>query len=753
MPHAFRYFLFIFCLADCILAGQESPIPERQEIPEYRLQRDYRPEATAVRVEEPLKIDGHLDEEVWKVAPLAGPLLQYQPSSYTHMDQETYFRVAYDDDYLYVGIWCWDTEPERIVARFMRRDDELWNDDSVNINLDTFNDLRNSYTFLVNPNGTRHDAISTNNGNYNSRWDGVWKAKTQVNEYGWQVEVALPLTTFSFDPESSQWGLNVGRRIKRLDQRGIWSSPRNAVRGYYMSEAGKLNGLRDLKQGLGLELNPYILGKQSDDKDLGTDDFEFEWGGDFRYRITPKMSATLSYNTDFAAAETDARQVNLTRFSLFFPEKRRFFLEDAGVFNFGGLGGRFRRRSGTRASPVILPYFSRRIGLNDEGQVVPLLGAAKLSGHVGNYNVGVIDAVVESNGELNSQNAFVGRVTREIFNQSTVGALVTHGDPNSDYDNLLLGADFQYLTNKFLEKYRLEINAFAVGTESDHPDFDDGLAPVFGTSAVLPADEFDIEVALMHVDDDFNPAMGFAPRTGVRRYYTRWLYKPYIESKDWLRQVYYSYEGEYITDLSDQLQSSKHLLTPFQLFFESGDSVLLEIENSADVPSSDFRIYNVEGDENDVFIPSADYSWTRGILALQTSSRRKLQFKHDYSFGDFYNGTRTENTSELTYLPSKHFGAELSYSNQDVELPAGDFNVKLASMTALINFTPDFTWSSVVQYDNISDSLGINSRLIWEYRPGARIFLVLNQSYLDETTGFVRKQMDATLKLSSIFRF
>ncbi len=420
MPHTFRYFLFIFCLADCILAGQESPIPERQEIPEYRLQRDYRPEATAVRVEEPLKIDGHLDEEVWKVAPLAGPLLQYQPSSYTHMDQETYFRVAYDDDYLYVGIWCWDTEPERIVARFMRRDDELWNDDSVNINLDTFNDLRNSYTFLVNPNGTRHDAISTNNGNYNSRWDGVWKAKTQVNEYGWQVEVALPLTTFSFDPESSQWGLNVGRRIKRLDQRGIWSSPRNAVRGYYMSEAGKLNGLRDLKQGLGLELNPYILGKQSDDKDLGTDDFEFEWGGDFRYRITPKMSATLSYNTDFAAAETDARQVNLTRFSLFFPEKRRFFLEDAGVFNFGGLGGRFRRRSGTRASPVILPYFSRRIGLNDEGQVVPLLGAAKLSGHVGNYNVGVIDAVVESNGELNSQNAFVGRVTREIFNQSTV---------------------------------------------------------------------------------------------------------------------------------------------------------------------------------------------------------------------------------------------------------------------------------------------------------------------------------------------
>ena len=750
MPQAFRYILFIFCLTDCSLAGGESPIPERQEIPAYRLDRDYRPEVTAVRVDEPPKIDGHLDEDVWKTAPMAGPLLQYQPSSYTHLDQETFFRVAYDDNYLYVAIWCWDTEPDRRVARYMRRDDELWNDDSVNINLDTFNDLRNSYTFLVNPNGTRHDAISTNNANYNSRWDGVWEAKTQITDYGWQVEVALPLTTFSFDPASSQWGLNVGRRIKRLDQRGIWSSPRNAVRGYYMAEAGKLNGLSGLKQGLGLELNPYILGKQSEDKDRATDDFEFEWGGDFRYRITPKMSASLSYNTDFAAAETDARQVNLTRFSLFFPEKRRFFLEDAGVFNFGGLG---RRRAGTRASPVILPYFSRRIGLNNEGQVVPLIGAAKLSGRVGDYNIGVIDAVVDANGGLDSQNAFVGRVTREILDQSTVGALVTHGDPNSDYDNLLLGTDFQFLTNKFLNNYRLEVSAFAVATESDHPDFQDGLAPVFGSSIVLPADEFDIEVALMHVDDDFNPAMGFAPRTGVRRYYTRWAYKPLIESKDWLRQLYYSYEGEYITDLSNQLQSSKHLIEPLHLLFESGDEIFFEIENSADVPGSDFRIYNVAGDENDVFIPVGDYSWTRGIIGFQTSSRRKLQFQHDYSFGDFYDGTRTEDTSELTYLPSKHFGAEISYSNQDVELPAGDFNVKLASLTALINFTPDFTWSNVVQYDNVSDSLGVNSRLIWEYRPGARIFLVLNQSYLDERTGFVRKQMDTTLKLSSIFRF
>ena len=361
--------------------------------------------------------------------------------------------------------------------------------------------------------------------------------------------------------------------------------------------------------------------------------------------------------------------------------------------------------------------------------------------------------MVDANGDMDSQNILVGRVTREIFDQSTIGALFTHGDPNSEYENLLLGTDIQYLTNTFLNNYRLELNGFAVATESGHPNFEGGLAPVFGANAVLPADEFDIEVALMHVDDDFNPAMGFAPRTGVRRYYTRLVHKPYIDSKDWLRQMYYTYEGEYITDLSNQRQSSKHLFTPLQLLFESGDTFLMEIASSTDAPVDDFRIYNVAGDDDDVFISVQDYSWTRGIFALKTSSRRKLQFQHEYSFGNFYDGTRMENTSELVYLPSKHFGAELSYSDQDVELSAGDFNIKLASLTTMVNFTPDLTWSTVAQYDNVSDTMGINSRLVWEYGPGARIFLVINQSYLDERAGFVRKQMDTTLKMSSTFRF
>ncbi len=738
----------VFLLASLVADTQmkiKRTIPENPDIPAYRLERGYKPEINAVRLEKPPKIDGILDDEAWLNAEVGGPIIQNSPRAGKQMDQQTEFRVAYDSNNIYVAVWCWDSEPDKIVARYMRRDDSMRPDDYVIIALDTFNDLRNGYWFRFNPNGTRQDGIISNNINLNTQWDGIWEVKTKVTDKGWFAELAFPLTTFSFDPETSEWGLNLTRNLKRVDQRGIWASPRSSMRSYYMAEAGKLKGLSGLKQGLGLELNPYLLGKESENRDTDESDFDFEWGGDFRYRLSPKMSATLSYNTDFAAAETDARQVNLTRFSLFFPEKRRFFLEDAGVFNFGGLGGRIRR--GARTNPVILPYFSRRIGLSSTGLVVPLVGAAKLTGRVGDFDIGVIDAVVDSSGDLDSQNIFVGRVSRQVLDQSSVGLLITHGDPNSDFDNLLLGSDFRYLNNKFLNKYRLEANAFILGTQSDDPVFDDSLASSFGGNFVIPADEFEIESSFLQIDENFNPAMGFAPRRGIRRFGSTVTYQPRPEQVDWLRQYFLIYEGEYVTNLSNELESSKHILTPLSFVFESSDRVYFRLENNFDAPLNDFEI------SDSVIISSGDYEWNRGIFGIETATKRMVNMTHELSFGSFYNGDRTENRTELNYLPSKHFGTELSYTLQNVELPGGDFDIKLASLTALVNVTPDFTWSNVVQYDNISDTLGINSRLIWEYRPGKRVFLVLNQSYLDERTGLVLKQMDTTLKLSSILRF
>lgn len=714
-------------------------------ISEFRLERGYKPEIRAVRVETPPKIDGKLDDDVWGNADVSGPLIQYRPRAGIAMDQQTEFRVAYDSSYLYVAVWCWDTEPNEIVARYMRRDDSMRPDDYVILVFDTFNDQRNGYWFRFNPNGTRQDALVSNNANINSQWDGIWELKTTVTDQGWFAEAAFPLTTFSFDPDSTEWGLNLSRNLARNSQRGIWASPRLSMRSYYVSEAGKLKGLGDLKQGLGLEFNPYILASSFDDDSAGTSGSEFDWGGDFRYRISPKMSATLSYNTDFAAAETDARQVNLTRFSLFFPEKRRFFLEDAGVFNYGGLGGRVRR--GRRTTPVFLPYFSRRIGLNSSGQVIPLVGAAKLSGRVGEYDIGVINAVIDSSENLGSQNTFVGRVSRQVLDQSSVGALVTHGDPNSDFDNLVVGTDFRYLSDSFLSKYRLEASAFFLGSQSDDPDFDSGFSPSLGGNFIIPADEFEVEGSFLQIDEDFNPAMGFAPRRGIRRYSTAATYQPRPEKVPWLRQYRLTYEGEYVTNLSNALESSRHLLTPLSFEFESLDRLYFRLENTFDAPDSDFTVSRT------ATIEAGEYEWNRGILGFESATNRVVDVTYEYSFGSFYDGDRMESRSGLVYQPSKHFGLEVDYTFQNVELPSLEFDIEVASLTALVNITPDLTWTNLAQYDNISDTLGINSRLIWEYKPGQRLFLVLNQSYLDERTGFVRQQMDTTIKLSSIFRF
>ena len=251
----------------------------------------------------------------------------------------------------------------------------------------------------------------------------------------------------------------------------------------------------------------------------------------------------------------------------------------------------------------------------------------------------------------------------------------------------------------------------------------------------------------MQLDDKFNPALGFAPRKGIRRYSTTWTYQPRPQEVQWLRQYILSYEGEYITNLDDQLESSRHVFTPLSLEFESSDEIYFQFENSFDAPLEDFTVLRSG------IVPVGDYEWNRGILGLSTATQRMLSMEYEYSFGSFYDGERKEHAVEFSIVPSKHFGLEVAYTYQDVRLPNAAFDIELASLTALVNVTPDLTWSNLAQYDTISDTMGINSRLIWEYRPGKKLFLVVNQSYLDERTGFVRQQMDTTFKLSSIFRF
>ena len=314
-------------------------------------------------------VDGRLDDVVWQDAPLGGPLTQFLPNQGGPMSEPTEFRIVYDEDALYLGVWCYDSEPDRITARLMEREGPIWMDDYIIFVLDTFHDRRNGYVFFVNPNGAQRDGLISDNIQENHDWDGIWSVRTSRNREGWQLEAAIPFKTLSFSPDAATWGFNLERMIQRRAERGRWSGAHAQFRTGNVSEAGELTGLQGLKQGYGLELRPYVLGRsRRDEVDDRRTSSTVETGGDLRYRIAPNLAATLSTNTDFAETEVDARQLNFTRFPLFFPEKRSFFLDDGGIFNFGGL-----------RSNELIPFFSRRIGLGPEGEVVPIRGAASLS--------------------------------------------------------------------------------------------------------------------------------------------------------------------------------------------------------------------------------------------------------------------------------------------------------------------------------------------------------------------------------------
>ena len=412
--------------------------------------------AIAVKVPKGPVVDGRLDDPVWDLAEDGGPLIQSDPDEGAQATERTEFRIVYDDRAIYVGVWCYDREPSKIVAREMARDRRIFSDDWIIIIFDTFLDRRNGYQFATNPNGARTDALITNNTGRNESWDTIWESRVTIDDEGWKAEVAIPFRSLSFDPDAVAWGFNIHRRVKRIGETNRWSGARRHLRSYTISEAGLLVGLEGLRQGVGLDVVPYVLSKLRDERRAGDTDTEFTGGFDARYRVTPNLTASLSYNTDFAETEVDARQINLTRFPLFFPEKRDFFLEDAGIFRFGGLG--------SSSSGRLLPFFSRRVGLSDDGDVVPTLVAGKVTGRVNDYNLGVLDAVLDEHTGLSVKNACVTRVSRNVFDRSSVGMILTHGDPNSDNENLMAGGDFGYYTAELFGGQIFEANAFVLGS-------------------------------------------------------------------------------------------------------------------------------------------------------------------------------------------------------------------------------------------------------------------------------------------------
>lgn len=695
-----------------------------------------RPAITALRVEQGPIVDGRLNDAVWRQAPAGHLRQQYLPRQNAPMTEQTVFRIVYDHANLYLGVWCHDSEPERIVARLMEREGPLWLDDNIIFVFDTFRDRRNGYVFFVNPNGARRDGLISGNVNENHDWDGLWTVRTTRDHEGWKAEAAIPFATLNFDPGVTTWGFNLDRTIQRKAESGRWSAAEPQFRTGNVSEAGELSGVNGLRQGLGLELRPVVLGRGHRERRGARTTSGLEWGGDVRYRLTPTLSATLSYQTDFAETEVDLRQINLTRFPLFFPEKRHFFLEDGGVFHFAGL-----------RTNELVPYFSRRIGLSREGIRVPITVAGKISGQAGPYHVGVINAVMDADGPQGRGHAFAARVTRNLLEQSSAGLLFTTGDPNGGRETHLLGGDFRYRTTRWRGDRVVEANVFALASMAAGNGTSE-VSPAFGVNAAYPNDRWVAEARFLEVSRNFRPALGFVPRSGVRTYKSLWSFRPRPALRKNVRQWRFTYENEVFTDRSNRLESSRHRLTPLFIDFTGSDKLSLHVERSTDRPRTTFAIGGSR------IIPAGEHGWTEAVVRLDAAPRRPVSGFLEAGRGGYYHGQRDRYSLGLDILPWRHLSARLHYDYNRVDLPAGGFSTHLSALRLGWHFTPDLLWSHLLQYDSLSRSLGYHGRIRWEFRPGSSVVLILNQGFVREEAGTLAAQeTDAVLKLGMVFRF
>ncbi len=702
-----------------------------------------KPSLGALRVETPPVLDGRLDEPQWQRAPVATKLYQYEPRIGEELSEKTEFRFLYDDDHLYLGVWCFDKNPEGIIARSMSRDFSISSDDYIYFMFDTFHDQRNGYVFSVNPNAARYDSLVSRGTNSNSNWDGVWNAKTTIDDEGWKAEIQIPFSSVSFDTDNDTWGFNMSRNVRRKSERGRWTGARPEIRTRYPGEAGDIVGLEGMKQGLGVEFRPYVIGRYREREE--DTDWLGDTGFDLRYRLTPNLSATLSYNTDFAETEVDDRQVNLTRFPLFFPEKRTFFLEDSGIYDFGGLTSSRRSRTGLRN--LVIPYFTRRIGLSEDGDIVPIIFADKVAGRIGETEIGFTHVMLESKHNIERQNVFSGRVVKHFGEQSSLGVLATAGDPNSNGDNYLIGADYHFRTSEFMGGKFLQADVFALGTRTTGTEASDSSDYAYGLTVSYPNEPLYLEGKYIEVGEDFDPALGFVRRQGVRAYAGTVNYTHRPEESPWIRQFLLGVSTEHFTDLSNELDSAEYEFTPFELEFASADELKFSVVHSFDSPDEPFEI------SDGVFIEEGDYSWTEAVLEFQMARKRIVAMDLELSRGEFYDGTRNAFAFDATVMPNKYLTFALTYSLNQVDLSGGDFDTHLGSARMFWKFTPDLTWTHIFQYDSISESIGFQSVLQWEYRPGSKLFAVVNQTYLDERTGFKLNDQEFALKVGANFRY
>lgn len=687
-----------------VAAGQAAPAPAPG-----------RPVAAAVYVRVPIPLDPALPDSIWGVAAPITEFRQQEPREGAVPSERTAVRVLYDDRALYVGIRAFDAEPRRVNARELTRDANFGNDDKVEVLLDTYRDGRTAFRFAVNPLGTQQDALVTDDGRtVNLTWDGAWESAGRVDSLGWAVVLRIPFTTLRYAAGQDAWGLNVARVIRRKNEEMLWSSWQRQFGLEMVSQAGTVTGMAGVRTRRLVEVKPYGSSVWNDGIPApgGTgfrDPLSASAGIEVaRVGITPSLTGELTVNPDFGQAEVDQQVINLTRFSVFFPERRDFFLENIGVFQFGQEG-------------VNQLFYTRRIGLTEEGQQLPLDFGVKLTGKQGGWALGALGVqsrrLEAPNGAVlaPTQDYLAVRVRRDVLRRSNVGAMfVAREGGTTTAWHRGAGVDAELYPNNFWQ-----VRGFLMATANAGVPGTDRAS--WRLSTRYETNEFRVIALVEDIGTNFDPQLGFAFRTGVRQYFGQAAVKPRPRFLPWIREWQFEAQYERYDNRDGSLQTQQTELSLYNRYQNSADFTFRPLEHVIDVPPEDFTI-------NGVVVPAGRYEFNRPRVSLTTNRSRRVVATARVKWGGYYGGTREEVSGSISVRPDAHLLVEASQSWNHVKLPGGEFTTNLFSGRLTYNASRAVLGTVVAQFNSAAELASVNARLRWIFRPYSDFFLIYNQT-------------------------
>ena len=712
------------------------------------------PSVAAVRLHdgERIDIDGRLEEAIWQRAVPATDFAQLEPQNGAPATERTEVRIAFDRDRLYIGVHCFDSDPDRLLGNQMVRDGPLAGDDRFMWALDPYFNQRSGYFFEINPSGAMGDGLlvpaAGGGGGGNTglgfgvtqsrAWDGIWLARVSRHDRGWTAEIEIPFRTINFDPDAAAWGANFQRTVRRKNEESLWTGYGRNQGLYNLAGSGRLVGIDDASQGLGLDIKPYVLASYSDPPTAGRSSLlHATAGGDLFYNLTPQLKSNLTINTDFAQTEVDDRQVNLTRFPLFFPEKRDFFLEGSGSFDFS-----------REPASDFTAFFSRRIGLDARGRPQPIDYGGKLTGQAGRFDLGVLQVRTADEGDALGEDFTVFRPRRRLMRQSYAGLIYTRRSTR-DTDlpvRQTIGADFELATSRFRGSQNLQFSGFyartpVAGARASRDD------AIYGLRLNYPNDLWNARVSYRVVERNANPAVGFIERANYRRLNPVVRFGPRPRNHRFIRQVSMETWSEFLTDTSGALLGRAFRFTVADVSLHSGDGASFQISPTYEVLERDFPIVGTT-------LPrGSDYQYTRYAANLTTATRRMLSAIATVETGTFYSGHRRDLSASVTVRPRPGVLATLTAEQNHVDLPDTVFTTRI--LRALVNtqFGPFVSLANNLQYDSESRVLGWQVRFRWILRPGNDIYFVTLNNWLEDGSRYRVLDRSTSTKLVFTQRF